>query len=187
MLTRGLNPIADLIDALECALCMERTTVNSKKRPFRADESWLQLSLDAARQTMTAMRRALHGMSRDAADRAARHELFQQVHNLTEQMALLDQKPVFQLASAMEALVFDLYRMPDHANESNLRTLGQALDFLGNLLNEKNRLRAKDTSSAKVLIVDDEDGARQIIAASLQLVNLKSRAGRHAGRRPPGA
>jgi CheY-like chemotaxis protein len=70
-------------------------------------------------------------------------------------------------------LIFDLYRLPEHANPSIIRTLGQGLDFLANLLSEKNRLRAKDPALAKVLIVDDEEGARQIVMASMQLVNLK--------------
>ena len=173
VLNRSTNPIADLIDALETTLGMERTSQVSKRMPFRADDSWLKLSLDSAKETITAMRRALHGISRDSSDAVASRDLFQQVHQLTEQMAVLNQKAVFQLTSAMEALIFDLYRLPEHANPSIIRTLGQGLDFLANLLNEKNRLRAKDPALAKVLIVDDEDGARQIVTASMQLVNLK--------------
>jgi DNA-binding response OmpR family regulator len=173
VLDRSVNPIADLIDALEATLGVGGASKVPNRMPFRADERWLKLSLDSAKQTITAMSRALHGISRDSNDTGAMHDLFQQVHQLTEQMAVLNQKPVFYLTSAMEALIFDLYRMPDHANPSIIRTLGQALDFLTNLLNEKNRLRAKDPSLAKVLIVDDEEGARQIVTASMQLVNLK--------------
>ena len=173
VLNRSVNPIADLIDAIESALGMKRTSEVSKRMPFRPDESWLKLSLDSAKETITAMRRGLHAISRDAKDTAAARDLFQQVHQLTEQMAVLNQKPVFHLTSAMEALLFDLYRLPEHANPSILRTLGQGLDFLANLLNEKNRMRANDPAMAKVLIVDDEDGARKIVAASMQLVNLK--------------
>jgi len=173
VLNRSVNPIADLIDAIESALGMKRTSEVSKRMPFRPDESWLKLSLDSAKETITAMRRGLHAISRDAKDAAAARDLFQQVHQLTEQMAVLNQKPVFHLTSAMEALLFDLYRLPEHANPSILRTLGQGLDFLANLLNEKNRMRANDPAMAKVLIVDDEDGARKIVAASMQLVNLK--------------
>jgi DNA-binding response OmpR family regulator len=173
VLSRSVNPIADLIDALETTLGMKRTSQVSKRMPFRADESWLKLSLDSAKETITAMRRALHGISRDSSDTAAARDLFQQVHQLTEQMAVLNQKPVFHLTSAMEALIFDLYRLPEHANPSIIRTLGQGLDFLANLLTEKNRLRANDPAMAKVLIVDDEDGARKIVTASMQLVNLK--------------
>jgi len=173
VLNRSVNPIADLIDALETTLGLKRTTQVSKRMPFRADESWLKLSLDSAKETITAMRRALHGISRDSTDATAARDLFQQVHQLTEQMAVLNQKPVFHLTSAMEALIFDLYRLPEHANPSIIRTLGQGLDFLANLLSEKNRLRANDPAMAKVLIVDDEDGARKIVTASMQLVNLK--------------
>jgi len=176
ILARTANPMAELIDAVESTFGLERTATLSKGLPFRPDQSWISMGLESAPETVTALRRSLHGISRDASDTAALRDLFQRIHGLTEQMAMLGQRPLFQFTSALEALVFDLMRLPTQINPSTLRTLGQSLDFLSILLQEPQRSRAKDCSSAYVLIVDDEDGARKIIMAAMRLVNLKSMA-----------
>ena len=174
ILARTANPMAELIDAVESTFGLERTATLSKSLPFRPDQSWISMGLESAPETVTALRRSLHGISRDASDTAALRDLFQRVHGLTEQMAMLGQRPLFQFTSALEALVFDLIRLPSQINPSTLRTLGQSLDFLSILLQEPQRSRAKDCSSSHVLIVDDEDGARKIIMAAMRLANLKS-------------
>ncbi len=174
VLQRTANPMADLIDAVEMTFGLERTTTLSRGLPFRPDQSWITMGLESAPETVTALRRSLHGVSRDAADNAALRDLFQRIHGLTEQMAMLGQKALFQFTSALEALVFDLIKLPSQINPSTLRTLGQSLDFLSILLQEPQRSRAKDTAASHVLVVDDEDGARKIIMAAMKLVNLKS-------------
>jgi DNA-binding response OmpR family regulator len=174
VLQRTSNPMAELIDAVETTFGLERTATLAKGLPFRPDHSWVNMGLENAPETITALRRSLHGISRDAGDTAALRDLFQRIHGLTEQMAMLGQKPIFQFTAALEALVFDLIKLPNQVNPSTLRTLGQALDFLSILLQEPNRSRAKDCSTAHVLVVDDEDGARKIIMAAMKLVNLQS-------------
>ena len=146
ILPRTSNPMAELIDAVERSFGLERSTLISKGLPFRPDQSWINMGLDGAPETVTALRRALHGVSRDSADTTSLRELFQRIHALTEQMAMLGQRPLFQYTSAIEALVFDLIRLPSQVNPSTLRTLGQALDFLSIILQEPQRSRLKDTS-----------------------------------------
>ena len=176
VLQRTSNPMAELIDAVETTFGLERTATLAKGLPFRPDQSWVNMGLENAPEAVTALRRSLHGVSRDAGDTAALRDLFQRIHGLTEQMAMLGQKPLFQFTAALEALVFDLIKMSSQINPSTLRTLGQALDFLSILLQEPQRSRAKDCSAAQVLVVDDEDGARKIIMASMKLVSLNAMA-----------
>ena len=176
VLKRSANPMAELIDAVETTFGLTPTATLSKGLPFRPEQSWISMGLDSAPETITALRRSLHGISRDAADSAALRDLFQRIHGLAEQMAMLGQKPLFQFTSALEALVFELIRLPSQINPSTLRTLSQSLDFLALFIQEPQRSRAKDPSSAHVLVVDDEDGARKIIMAAMNLVNLKSMA-----------
>ena len=176
ILARTSNPMAELIDAVERSFGLARTTTLSKGLPFRPDQSWVSMGLDSAPETVTALRRSLHGVSRDTSDTASLRDLFQRIHGLSEQMAMLGQRPLFQFTSALEALVFDLIRLPGQINPSTLRTLGQALDFLAILLQEPQRSRVKDTSAANVLVVDDEDGARKIMMAAMRLAGLKSMA-----------
>ena len=176
VLKRSANPMAELIDAVETTFGLTPTATLSKGLPFRPEQSWISMGLDSAPETITALRRSLHGISRDATDSAALRDLFQRIHGLAEQMAMLGQKPIFQFTSALEALVFELIRLPSQINPSTLRTLSQSLDFLALFIQEPQRNRAKDPSSAHVLVVDDEDGARKIIMAAMNLVNLKSMA-----------
>ncbi len=174
VLARTSNPMAELIDAVETTFGLERTALLSKGLTFRPDQSWITMGLDSAPHTITALRRSLHGLSRDVADTAALRDLFQHIHGLAEQMAMLGQRPLFQFTSALEALVFDLIQLPGQINPSTLRTLGQALDFFSTFLQEPHRSRARDAAAARVLIVDDEDGARKIITAAMRLVGLQA-------------
>ena len=171
---RSVNPIASLLHALDVALDQEQTSALARNLAFQPDDRWVLGGLSAAPESLNAMRRTLHAVIRDTCDTPSLRALFQQVHNFTEQMAMIGQRPLFLFGAALEALAHDLVRLPEQANPSTLRTFGQAIDFLGLLLTEKNRTEARDPGSAQILVVDDEDGARKIIMAAMQLVGLKS-------------
>jgi len=170
-LQRGVNPMADVLDALQTALKIENTFALSKGLAFRAEDSWLKMSLGAAPDVLSALRRNLHEISRDG--KAAR-EFYQHIHGFAEQMAVLGQRPLHYLTGQIEALALDLSKFPEQINPSVLRTLSQALDFLSTLLPDTVRNKLKDPGAAQVLIVDDEDGARKIIMAAMRLASLKS-------------
>ena len=171
---RSVNPIASLLYALQDAFDLEKTSALARNLAFHPDERWVSGGLSAAPEALNAMRRTLHSIIRDSTDAPSLRVLFQQVHNFTEQMALLVQRPLFLFGAALEALAHDLVRTPGQVNPSTLRTFGQAIDFLGLLLTDRCRTTAKDPGIAQILVVDDEDGARKIIMAAMQLVGLKS-------------
>ena len=138
---RSVNPIADMVDALEGALGMDRTTTLTKGLVFRAEDSWLKMSLNSAPETLTALRRALHGLSREGGSPEAAQDFFQRIHGFSEQMAILGQRPLHYLSAQMEALALDIFRYPEQINPSVLRTLSQAVDFLSTLLPDQVRSR----------------------------------------------
>ncbi|MCE9609338.1 MAG: response regulator [Chthoniobacter sp.] len=173
VLKRTANPMADLMDAVETTFGLQ-PAILSKSLPFRPDQSWITMGLDSAPETITILRRSLQALSRDANDTACLRELFQRIHALTEQMAMLGQKPLFTFASAVEALAFDLLRMPTQINASTIRTLGQSLDLLATLVQEPQRSRVQDPAYGQVLVVDDEDGVARLIQAAMRLVNLEA-------------
>ena len=174
-LQRGVNPIADVVDALQKALKMENTAAITRSLAFRPDEAWLSASLGAAADVLSHLRRSLQEVNRDGgAVATATAEFYQRVHAFAEQMAVLGQRPLYAIAAQIEALAYDLSKFPEQINPSVMRTLGQALDFLSSLLPEGVRARLKDPGAAQVLIVDDEEGARKIIMAAMRLANLKS-------------
>jgi len=176
VLTRSANPVADVIQAVQIKLGLEKTSCLIRGVAFRPDESWLTMSLGAAPETLTLLRRALHEASRDGGAAMALKEFYRYAHGFAEQMAVLGQRPLQHFAAQIEALAHDLSKFPDQINPSVLRTLGQSVDFLSTLLPDATRHQLKDPGAAQVLVVDDEDGARKIIMAAMRLANLKSMA-----------
>ena len=176
VLTRAMNMPAELTDAVQTALGRDRTETIQRCLPLQPDESWLKISSAEAPNVLNAMRHSVQSAMREGSGRAPLRDLLQEVHGLTEQMALFGQRSLFQFTSALEGLIYEMNRFPEQANPSTLRTVGQAIDFCSVLLEEARQREIQDPTHAQVLIVDDEDGARKIIMAAMGLVNLKSMA-----------
>ncbi len=174
VLTRGSHPVADVIDAIQTVLSQARTVGPLRGLEFHADEKWLAKGFEGARATLITLCRAFHEASRDGGNPQAMAEFYHAIHGFSEEMAILGQRPLHVFAAQMEALAFDLGRSSESRNRSTLRTLGQAVDFLSTLLSADVRPRLKDPTASQVLVVDDEEGARAIIMASMQLAHLKS-------------
>ncbi|MEA3208664.1 MAG: two-component system, OmpR family, phosphate regulon response regulator PhoB [Chthoniobacter sp.] len=174
VLSRTINSPAELVDAIQAALGRERTALLAKSLPLQPDPSWSRMCFAGAAETFQGLRHSLHGALRETGKSKPLRELLQGVHGFTEEMALFGERPLFQFAAALEALVYDLNRFPDQANASTLRTLGQAIDFFAVILSEEHRSRIEDPGTAQILVVDDEDGARKIVMAAMSLVNLRS-------------
>jgi DNA-binding response OmpR family regulator len=118
------------------------------------------------------VRSALHDVARDTTDWSTWRELFHRVHHAAEAIALGGEGAASQFAFAFEAFAADIAGMPDQASPSVLRTMGQAVDFLGTLLEQKDRTALDAKGAGKILIVDDEPGALQLIAAAMQYTGL---------------
>jgi DNA-binding response OmpR family regulator len=173
-LNRGENAVGEILNALQAVLKLDKTSMLTRGASSTADESWLRMSLGSAPEVLTNLRRSLHEMSREGGSRQAFEEFYRRAHAFSEQMAVLGERPLHFLAGQIEALALDLFKLPEQVNASVLRTLGQALDFLSTLLPEAVRGRLKDPSSAQVLVVDDEEGARKMIMAAMRMASLKS-------------
>jgi CheY-like chemotaxis protein len=109
---------------------------------------------------------------RDSRDETAWNHLSRQAHMLTETLALADQPGLSQLALSTELLVLDLRSMPEQLNSSVTITLGQAADFLNSRLSQSCMGALPCPSGSRVLVVDDDHGARELISASIQTAGL---------------
>jgi len=174
VLTRSQNLPAEVTDAVQTALGQTRTARMERCMPLRPCPRWTTLTSAAAPTAINSMRHTIQSAIRAPATRPPLRALLQEVHGFTERLALFSQRPLFHFSAALEALVFDLNRMPEQANPSVLRTIGQAIDFCTVLLEIADHRTLRDPSSAHTLVVDDEDGAARIIMASLGLVGLRS-------------
>jgi len=135
-------------------------------------DAWVHSIAEAAPETINALRVTLHDFVKDPRSGVELYELFRQAHQLAQRVSMMRLQALGRLTTAMEALVYDLYAMPEQINPSIVRTLSQAIDFLAVLFAEENLNRLQDPASADVFVVDDEPGARQMISAAMKLAHL---------------
>jgi DNA-binding response OmpR family regulator len=131
-------------------------------------EHWVGPAL----QHVVNFRASLHAVIRDHGDEISWNELTRQAHMLTETLALANQPGLSQLALSTEMLVLDMRAMPDQLNSSVTMTLGQSADFLSARLGEVGAKVLPSPSGGRVLVVDDDQGARELISASIQTAGL---------------
>jgi len=134
---------------------------------------WVHSISEGAPEIINALRVNLHGFIKDPRRNANLYDLFRQTHVLSHRASMLDLHALGRLAEAVDALVYDMYAMPEQINPSIVRTISQALDFMAILFEEENIARLKDPSAAEVCVVDDEAAARQMISAAMKLAGLK--------------
>lgn len=134
---------------------------------------WQRMVIESAPPAVNAIRGAMHLFIKDTRDRAALHTLFRELHLLGNHAAVAGLDAAEKMTRAVEALVYDLWTMPEQVNDSVLRTVSQSIDFLHSLFDEENSRRAQDPSMSDVFVVDDEASARQMISAAMKMVDLK--------------
>jgi DNA-binding response OmpR family regulator len=136
------------------------------------DERWRTAALNAAPAAVAAMRQTLHSLVCEPQSPEHLRTLLQNAHCFADQMSLLGPSGLSQTASALEVLAYGLVQFPERLDQLTLRTLGQAVDFLGALLETKHATRSADLKSAHVMIVEDEANARELIIMAMSLVGL---------------
>jgi DNA-binding response OmpR family regulator len=140
----------------------------SSRIPPAPSDQWVSGALEHVVQ----LRSAIHGLMRDAADRASWHALLRHAHALAELLNLGSEPALARLATTAEWLAHDLAAMPEQLNASILRTLGQAADFLSARLAAGIPTHLPDLAGARVLSVEDDTGAGMLVAAAMQIAGL---------------
>lgn len=102
-------------------------------------------------------------------------EFFHQAHHLAGAAALARCQHVAQLASALEALLFELGEKPQLITHSTARTVGAAVDFLGKLIEHARKGGRGDAVVGEVLAVDDDPLANRIALAALTRAKLNAK------------
>lgn len=135
---------------------------------------WVSNVLSGALENINLMRQCLPGISAQPPELPALRELWTLVHAFAEKTVLMPYKPLAQFAGALSLLMHDLDTMPEQLNPSTLRTVCQGLDFLASIADVEQLQRLTDASSGNVLVVDDEQSARQFIMSALEYAGIKS-------------
>ena len=170
----GQSPIASVIDAIRGSFGMPGLGASADRQIFKPDDFWVEAIFANAMDSINRMRHCLPGIAAMPPELPALHDLWNLAHAFAQKTALLPYKPFAQIAGSLDLLLHDLNQTPDQLNPSTIRTVGQVLDFLAVIAKPACLARLTDPAAASLLVVDDEDGARQFITAALQLAGLKN-------------
>ena len=133
--------------------------------------------LDGLPATLTTLRANLQALIK-ADNEMARlkqvHELYRRVHSMTGNAGVAGMMLIAQMADAAEALLKELYEKPKNINPSTLRTVANAVDFLGVLFERGTLPDRQEIPPANILVVDDEAISRRAVTYALEKAKLKS-------------
>ena len=133
--------------------------------------------LDSLPATLTTLRANLQALIK-ADNEMARlkqvHELYRRVHSMTGNAGVAGMMLIAQMADAAEALLKELYEKPKNINPSTLRTVANAVDFLGVLFERGTLPDRQEIPPANILVVDDEAISRRAVTYALEKAKLKS-------------
>jgi DNA-binding response OmpR family regulator len=99
--------------------------------------------------------------------------LYRQVHSLTSNAAVSGLPSVAKMASALEALLKELYEKPKTINASTLRTVAHTIDFLALLAQQASTTDTIRFSVPNIMVVDDEAISRRAVIYALEKAHLK--------------
>ena len=103
-------------------------------------------------------------------------ELYKQVHALNGNASVAGFGLIAHMASALEAMLKEIYEKSKNINPSTIRTAVNAVDFLGFLFERGTLVGHHDIPSSNILVVDDEVISRRAITYALDKAKLKSAA-----------
>ncbi len=100
------------------------------------------------------------------------YEMQREIRFLAGAAAVTGFRKIAQLASALEALLSQLYGKPTNITSSTIRTVSQAVDLLALLLELAAKGQSAEPVTPVILVVDDEAFSRQAICSALEKANL---------------
>jgi DNA-binding response OmpR family regulator len=168
------SPIAAIIDTIKATFGLNGLGEAAEAKIFKPDDFWIDAVFANSIDAINRMRHCLPGLAETPPELPALHDLWNLAHAFAQKAALLPYKPFVQLAASFDVLVHDLNQSPEQINPSTLRTVGQTLDFMASISKPDCLKRLTDPSKASLLVVDDEDGARNFITSALQLAGLNN-------------
>lgn len=109
---------------------------------------------------------------RDDLRRTALLQMHRQLRLLAGSANSLVLRKIMQLSTALEALFVELYSEPAKITASVVRTIGHSIETLASLVDCSANSKEEVISSSKILVVDDEVIARQLICSAVEKAGL---------------
>ncbi len=104
--------------------------------------------------------------------RAALLQMHRQLRLLAGSADVLALGKIVQLSAALEALFVELYTEPAKITASVVRTIAHSIETLASLFDRPANSQDEVTPSSKILVVDDEVIARQLICSAVGKADL---------------
>ena len=101
-------------------------------------------------------------------------EIYRLVRSVNNSAGIVGLAQIHHLASALEALLKEIYEKPQNLNSSTLRTIASAVDFLGVLFEKSLQPEYWEKPLARILVLDDDAISRRAIVHALEKAQLKS-------------
>jgi CheY-like chemotaxis protein len=101
--------------------------------------------------------------------------LYRKVHFIAATAGLAECHHLAQMASAFEALLFELISKPAAITPSVLRTIASIVDFLTLLFDCARHSETAAPISAQALVIDDDLLSNRLVVAALQRAHLQAR------------
>jgi len=135
-----------------------------------------QTFLTGASDNISQLRSLLQTFIKSEGDSARLPRLFtlyRKVHSLTSNAAVAGITSAARMASALEALLKELYEKPKNINASTIRTVAHTIDFMASLLEHTSAPDFESIPPPNILVVDDEAISRRAVIYALEKANLK--------------
>src|SRR5262249_15807044 len=104
--------------------------------------------------------------------RTALLQMHRQLRSLGGRARVLALAKIVQLSTALEALFVELYTEPAKITASVVRTIAHSIETLASLFDRPANSQAEVLPSSKILVVDDEAIARQMICSAVGKADL---------------
>jgi CheY-like chemotaxis protein len=106
--------------------------------------------------------------------RVALLQMHRQLRLLSGSANVLALRKIVQLSTALEALFVELYTEPAKITASVVRTIAHSIETLASLFDRAASSQGEVIPSSKILVVDDEVIARQLICSAVEKADLEA-------------
>lgn len=172
LLTSESNPLGEMLKLASEAVGLTRHDGASLMLATMPDEDWKQEAIGAAAESLCRMRHDVLQLVRGGDNSMTLRSLLHNTHHFAGQTSLLNRTALNHLGRAVELLVHTALRDPQRVEPSSVRTLGQSIDFLATLINDQALSSIPDFEGSKVVIIEDEPPAQDLIVAAMEVVGL---------------
>ncbi|HSY75169.1 MAG TPA: response regulator, partial [Dongiaceae bacterium] len=131
--------------------------------------------VDSLPATLSTLRGVLQNLAKadgEVAQLKQIYELYRRMHALTGNAGIAGLAIIAKMSDSIEALLKELYEKPKNINPSTLRTVANAVDFLGFLFERAIAPDKQEFPPANILVVDDEAISRRAVIYALEKAHL---------------